>query len=368
MLSVVDGIDEAIAELLDCAEQIGLDKGDHAVVLLEIVLQGRAGEHNAALGGHLAHGLGDLGLLGLEYVSLVADDEVGAGRAQVLVEPLGRLGLSLAVVDERGEDGIAHDAHAALLEPALELNLTRVDGALAQVVGHLEQVELVLARARPLGELGAPIGEHVLGHKDEHSLGERLVAVREQRVHQGDHLERLAEAHAVGEHAAVALVALLDHADHVVAGVPHKLNAVELVLLEHARKLLVHSDERLLSHRVHVETERLHNVRRLLAAAYGRDAACRCDRGCRCFVACHRRNRILRQVLQLVLHAHALLLLESLLKLVLGEERFASLLLELLVAYDFSNLAVRSRYSLVSFQGYCLLLRHVATVAVFCTF
>ncbi len=80
-----DWVDESIAEFLDVAEQIGLDKRHHSVILFEIVLQRCASERNASLGLHLSHCLGNFCIAILDHVSLVAYDEIGPRRAKIPV-------------------------------------------------------------------------------------------------------------------------------------------------------------------------------------------------------------------------------------------------------------------------------------------
>ena len=77
MLAVRDGIHKAVHELLSGAQQAGLHKVHHLVVLLQVVLQGGAREDDPPPRLDPVDGLVEGGLLVLEKVAFVTDNNVG---------------------------------------------------------------------------------------------------------------------------------------------------------------------------------------------------------------------------------------------------------------------------------------------------
>lgn len=60
-------------------QQVRLNKVHHTVVFPQVVLHGRAGEHDPAPRGHPAHGHGEDRAVVLEEVAFVTDYDVRAG-------------------------------------------------------------------------------------------------------------------------------------------------------------------------------------------------------------------------------------------------------------------------------------------------
>ena len=84
MLAVANWIHETVHELLPRAEQVGLDKVHHLVVLLQVVLQRGPGQDDPTQGPDPVDGLVQGGLFVFEQVALVTDDNV---RARVQQAP-----------------------------------------------------------------------------------------------------------------------------------------------------------------------------------------------------------------------------------------------------------------------------------------
>ena len=173
------------------------------LTLDQVVLQRRSRQQNASLRSDSVHGFRQRRAVVLEYVTLVADDNVGTGVEQALT--VGHLVLlaSAGKVCEHAEELVPHDHDAAAVHPLLQqlravgvvlaarhfVNLSRIntlwnshDCEVRKSYGN------TIALLQPLLPLVLPVEDGVERADDQARRELRSVIVAQQRMNKSYHL------------------------------------------------------------------------------------------------------------------------------------------------------------------------------------